>query len=348
MRPLLHPCLVNGRFGDAAVYVETLFEKHAMLFDLGDINALPSRKILHVEHVFVSHAHLDHFFGFDRLLRILVGREKTVRLYGPPGFIERVHHKLQAYQWNLVDRYACDLIFLVTEIDPSHDLHTACLRLKNAFACEDLGHGHAAGAFIYSGPAFHVSAALLEHRIPSLAYAIEEATHVNVWKNRLAAMGLSIGPWLRTLKRAIIEARPDDHRIRVARVRAGAEIEMPLGALREVVTVTPGQKIAYVTDCADTIANREAIGRLARDADILFIEATFAAADAALAHERAHLTTIAAGQIARQARVRRVEPFHFSTRYEGLEEQLIAEVRAGYAGKGLAGRDALANGAPAR
>src|SRR5208337_352018 len=35
MRPLLHPFLVNGRSGDPALYVETLFEKGAIMFDLG-------------------------------------------------------------------------------------------------------------------------------------------------------------------------------------------------------------------------------------------------------------------------------------------------------------------------
>jgi len=87
MRPLLHPTLLNGRFGDPALYVETLFEKHAVLFDL---SALPPRKIQRIEHVFVSHAHIDHFIGFDRLLRVLAGREKQVNLYGPPEWLERV------------------------------------------------------------------------------------------------------------------------------------------------------------------------------------------------------------------------------------------------------------------
>jgi len=68
MRPLLHAQLVNDRFGDPAVYVETLFERHAVLLDLGDISALPPRKANRIEQVFVSHAHIDHFFGFDFLV----------------------------------------------------------------------------------------------------------------------------------------------------------------------------------------------------------------------------------------------------------------------------------------
>ena len=138
MRPLLHASLVNGRFGDPALYIESLFEKHAILLDLGDIAALPPRKINRIEQVFVSHAHIDHFVGFDLLLRALVGREKTVHLFGPVGFIDRVGHKLQAYQWNLVDRFLFDLCFAVAEIDANGIANTARFRLKNAFVKEPL------------------------------------------------------------------------------------------------------------------------------------------------------------------------------------------------------------------
>lgn len=69
-----------------------------MLFDLGDIASLSPRKIQRLGHVFVSHAHIDHFVGFDRLLWVLVGRDKLIHLYGPNGFIDHVHHKLRAYQ----------------------------------------------------------------------------------------------------------------------------------------------------------------------------------------------------------------------------------------------------------
>jgi ribonuclease Z len=85
MRPLFHPSLVNGRYGDPTVYVETLFETHSVLFDLGEIASLSPRRIQRIDQIFVSHAHIDHFVGFDHLLRSLVGRKKTVHLYGPVG-----------------------------------------------------------------------------------------------------------------------------------------------------------------------------------------------------------------------------------------------------------------------
>jgi ribonuclease Z len=113
--------------------------------------------------------------------------------------------------------------------------------------------------------------------------------------------------------------------------------EVQLGALRAVLTVTPGQKIAYVTDAADTPTNRKAIIALVQDADLLFIEAAFAEADAAIAAERAHLTTAAAGRIAREAGVRRVEPFHFSPRYTGEDERMLNEVMAAFAGRSSEG-----------
>jgi ribonuclease Z len=330
MRPLLHATLLNGRIGDPAVYVETLFEQRAILFDLGDITSLSPRKIRRLEHVFISHAHIDHFFGFDRLLRVLVGREKQVNLYGPAGFVDRVHHKLQAYLWNLVDREPGDLTFVVTEIEPSFATRTVRFRLKTAFAAEAMDTLSMEQGVLINDPTFRVSTAVLEHRKPCLGFAIEEPAHFNVWKTRLEKLGLPVGPWLRDLKHAVVENRSDDFPVRIRRSADSTGHDLPLGKLREVLTVTPGQKIGYITDVADTAANRKAIIELVRNADLLFIEAAFAKTDAALATERAHLTTEAAGQIARQAGVRRVEPFHFSPRYTGNYQRMRDEVMAAF------------------
>jgi ribonuclease Z len=207
----------------------------------------------------------------------------------------------------------------------------ARFRLKNAFALEELKADRVSGGVICRERSFHVSTAVLDHGTPCLAFSIEEAAHANIWKNKLSELGLPVGPWLHDLKRAVIENKSDDHVIRVLS-RAGCCEERRLGALRTAVTVTPGQKIAYVTDVADTVANRAAIIGLIQDADLLYIEATFAVDDVALAAERNHLTTAAAGSIARMARVRRVEPFHFSARYEGDDDRMLNEVLSTFSG----------------
>jgi ribonuclease Z len=332
MRPLFHPQLVNGRFGDPSLYVEALFERSALLFDLGDISALAPRKIHRIDQIFVSHAHLDHLVGFDRLLRLLVGRERTVQLFGPPGFAERIHHKLQGYEWNLGCLYRFDVAFVVSEIVWPDLMRCTRFRLKNAFAPEDLGSRPLRDGVICNGSNYRISVALLDHRTPCLGFALQETEHVNVWKPRLIEHGLNVGPWLKELKRAFVDNRSDDFPIQVDGPGAPADRVLPLGELRDVLTVATGQKLAYVTDVADTAANRAAITSLARGADVLFIEAAFAAADSELAAERAHLTTSAAGEIARQAGVRRVEPFHFSARYAGEEPRMLAEASAAFAG----------------
>jgi ribonuclease Z len=326
MRPILHPSLVNGRFGDPVLAIETLFEKRIILFDLGSIEALSAHQIQRIGQVFISHCHMDHFIGFDRLLRTLVGREKTIGFYGPPGFACRLSHKLQGYSWNLADRYLCDLVFVVTEIDAGFETQSLTFRLKNGFAPEAGSAGKAEEGILHAEPMFRVRTRVLDHRIACLAFAIEEARHVNIWKNRLADRGLPVGPWLRDLKRAVINDEPDDYPINIP-VGAG---KTNLGGLRDIFTAVPGQKIGYVTDVADTPANRAAILELVEDADLLFIEAVFSAADRNRAADRAHLTTIAAGEIARAAKVRRVEPFHFSPRYQGEEDRLLDEVQSAF------------------
>jgi ribonuclease Z len=323
--------LVNGRSGDPALYIEPLFEKRAILFDLGDIHSLPARKIIRLEQVFVSHTHIDHFVGFDRLLRVLVGREKTIQLFGPEGLVDSVGHKLHAYRWNLVDRFLCDLVFVAAELDGSRQTRKTRFRLKNAFRAEELDPDRLAEGVCHQDPHFRICMALLDHRTPCLGYAFEEGAHVNIWKNRLPELGLRVGPWLRELKQAVVERRPDDAIVRVETQRPAMQ-ETRLGDLRDVYTVTEGQKIGYVTDAAPTEENQRRIIRLVNGADILFIEAPFAAADADLAAERAHLTTALAGRIARDAAVKRVEPFHFSPRYEGQFDAMLAEVANAYAG----------------
>ena len=116
MKSTLNASLINHPFGDPGLIVDFLFQKRALLFDLGDISALSNSKLLKVSHVFVSHTHIDHFIGFDRLLRAFFGREKTLTLFGPENFIKNVEGKLSGFTWNLVNRYEESLTIDVVEV----------------------------------------------------------------------------------------------------------------------------------------------------------------------------------------------------------------------------------------
>jgi ribonuclease BN (tRNA processing enzyme) len=84
----------------------------------------------------------------------------------------------------------------------------------------------------------------------------------------------------------------------------------------------------YATDLADTAENRQRLGRLARHAHTFVCEAPFIEADVTRAQRTGHLTTRACGEIATEARVARLVPFHFSRRYAGNPQQLYEEISA--------------------
>src|SRR5207244_1209554 len=101
----------------------------------------------------------------------------------------------------------------------------------------------------------------------------------------------------------------------------------------ELITVTPGQKVAYVVDTLFSPANAAAIVRLAAGADLFFCEAPFLEEDLEQAAHRYHLTARQAGALARAAGVRRLQVFHFSPRYEGRYGEIVSEAQAEFAGQ---------------
>ena len=329
MTPQFHPCLVNGPFDDPAVYVDFLHERRALLFDLGDIRALSPRKILRITHIFISHTHIDHFIGFTQVLRLCLGREKSLHLFGPPDFIARVEHSLASFTWNLVGNYPTDFTVIASELHPDGTCSTVEFHCRSGFKREQERTERFADGIILEEDAFRIRTAFLDHKTVSLAFALEEKDHVNIMKNRLMELGLPMGPWLADLKRAIMRGEDDDKLVRVwCDVEGGMEERrFNLGELKaKILNIVPGQRIAYVTDAAHTKANAAKIVEIARKADFLFIEAVFLDAEQAQAGERYHLTAREAGLLARQAGVARVIPFHFSPRYRGMEEALLREL----------------------
>jgi ribonuclease Z len=327
------PALVNDPFDDPGLYVDLVFERRALLFDLGDIRRLAPRKLLRISDVLVTHRHMDHFAGFDPLLRCLLGREKTLGVWGPEGMIDAVEHKLRAYTWNLIEGYEGELTIAVTEVDACGCMRSARFAGRSRFERREGEARESGEGLLLEEPGLQIRATTLDHGVPVLAFALEERAQINVWRNKVEALGLAIGPWLRDFKEATLSGAADAAPIRVS-WRDGAEgkaAALPLGFLKkEIMKITSGRKIVYVVDCAFTEANREKIVALAREADTLFIEATFLDADAAVAEARRHLTARQAGTLARLAGVKRLVTLHYSPRYKGQGRRLAEEAQEAF------------------
>ena len=333
MRQRLEPQLVNDGFGDPALYVDFRDERRALLFDLGDLSRLPPRRLLRLTDVFVTHAHIDHFIGFDHLLRVLLGRKESLRLHGGPGFIAQVEHKLGAYTWNVVRRYEVPLVLEVAELAPQAR-RRARFSSRFAFAREDAPAAARNDHCVHAEPSFRVRARFVDHEMPCLAYALEESTHVAVWKSRLAEMGLTTGPWLRAAKQALLRGAPPDAPIAVHwHGRGGVhDATRTLRELMPALRTVPGKRIGDATDFLYTEANLAALDGLLAGVDLLFIESAFLEAEAAHAARKNRLTARQADTIARRVGAKAVVPFHFSPRDAERAAEPIAEVQAAWAG----------------
>jgi ribonuclease Z len=321
------PRLVNGPFEDPVLYVPFRYQRRAFLFDLGSIDKLSLREIHKITDVFVSHTHIDHFIGFDHLLRRSLTREDEIRLFGPGGIIENVKGKLAGYSWNLIRNYP----FKITayEIDGGK-IDTVHFRATNQFRPEQ-GSATSFDGILLDEPSFSVEAAILDHQIPCLAFCLKEKTRLNVRQERLDEMGLESGPWLDELKRLLRENVPGTTRLQIPR-RNGDTRDLTLDQWREALILeTDGQKIAYVVDSLFSPKNAEQIVSLAQSADLFYCEGMFSKEDEDKASERSHLTAEQAGILARLAQVKRFVPFHFSLRYEAEPNRLLEEALEAFA-----------------
>jgi ribonuclease Z len=331
MRTLFHPYLPNGLDGDPVLWIDMLDEGHSVLLDLGELNAIPNRKLLRVGRVVVTHTHMDHFIGFDHLLRLALGREKELVVSGPRGFLHHVQGKIDAYSWNLIESYPIRLI--AEEVDGGL-VRSVAYSGAGRMRPEPLPDRRHEGV-IHAHRAYNIEVEEFDHLIPVLGVVLSETEHLSVDKDRLQKLGLRPGAWLSELKNAVRRREPEDHEIE-AEYSSGVLRRFRTGELAgEILFRTPGQKLAYLSDIRRTDENISKAVALAQGADLLVCEAAFLHEDEELAAERCHLTARQAGELARAAGVERLAPFHFSPRYKGREQELLDEAAAAFGGQVL-------------
>jgi ribonuclease Z len=167
---------------------------------------------------------------------------------------------------------------------------------------------------VFEDDEFIVTAQPLRHRIQTFGYRVVERDRPGAFDvDKARAMNIPPGPLYGRLKRGE-RVRLTDGREIDGRDFCGATVS--------------GRRFAY---CTDTIYCRSAV-ELARDADLLIHEATFAQTEEELAQRSMHSTSLMAARVAQEAGAKQLLLTHISPRYvtgNPIEPQdLLREARA--------------------
>lgn len=151
-----------------------------------------------------------------------------------------------------------------------------------------------------------IEAQPMEHNVPTWAYAFIVKEKRRLDKRKIARLKLPNSPLMAELQKG------RDIIVNKKKVKA-----------KDVTYVQPGKKVAFITD---TKINQKAID-IAKNADLLVCESTYAEHEEEYALNYKHLTSKHAATIAKKAKVKRLVLTHIAQRYEQSLNRIEKEAK---------------------
>ncbi len=317
--PRVKHYLVNDKNEDPGLVIEIENLGDYILFDIGNIYKLDRHLIKKINKIFISHTHMDHFIGFDYLLRNKLGKAQTVEMFGIAPVVDNTYCKLQGYTWNLVE-FEPQIIFKIKQLNENL-FETYSLDIKKRFAKDFVKDEPVNSDVIYENEYYRVRYAVLDHKIWIMGYAFEYKDRLFLKKEKVKELplkGKEIGEF-----KAFLE----DESNRGKTFKIGDK-EFDYDYLREKYSyIQEGIKISYITDVVYSKENKEKIINLVKDSDYLYCEAVFLEEDEEQASSVYHLTSKQTAEIAKEANVKNLVVFHISRRYGKNYDIVIDEVK---------------------
>ena len=320
--------LVNGSTGDPLLFVDYPGRDDALLFDAGENGRLPASRLSDLAAVFLSHHHVDHLVGFDRVLRANLDRDKDLRVVGPEGTIDRISARVRTYEYPFFPFQKLRLHLL--ELGPDR-VRSAVLDWGAKLPPPEVAERPVDPAdltpTVFENDLLRVQAARVDHTVPCLSFAIVEAPGYHVDGRSLREGPLRPGPWVPRALDLLRSGAPEQTPVEVD---GGI---FPLGRLRDrYFRKGRGGRIAYVVDTLWSDSSRPALLQLCRRATRLFCDSFYAQADLKKARTHRHMTASQAAELAREAKVDHLTLIHFSPRYAGRFDALVSEAAATFPG----------------
>lgn len=323
--------LVNGLAGDPAVCLYFRQTGESLLFDAGDLSPMSNRELLKVKVVAITHTHVDHFIGFDRLIRVNVPHFRTLEVVGPEGIIKNIQGKLAGYTWNLLEPGQVN--FIVHEVKNDGCVETVQLSNSTDFDASNrmTTNAHAknenkAIKIPLKSSDYSLHAIAVDHGIPVLSYCLSMPDTMAVNKTELSASGLTPGPWISDLQKMAGHGE-----IKGLVTIDGKHYEAAHLA-DQLLHSKSGERLVYVTDMIFSEANVRRLKQLCDSApDLVVCEANYRQEHRQKAYDKFHLTTIQAAFVGALLGARNLQIFHVSNVYAGDTETSQSESLTAFA-----------------
>ncbi len=323
-------------FGDISFIIKHTHLLGSIMMDCGNISYYNNNQINNVTHLCISHTHMDHFYGFDRIIRSMLISSKKLIIFGPQGIIDNVFYRTQSYTWNLVDSYTFEIE--IHELSNTGVQKSALLPANKQFQPQPiqcncvLKNTNNKTVFTLNN-GFTLTYEIFDHGIPSIGYRVESPRRVNISETKMMERGLRGGKWVRQLKEAYLDNNPEvdiapdyisdtDNSDNTGNTGKHDENSMPAKNLFHMLEETPSESVTFATDLAPTQENIHKATLFAKNSNILVMEGVFMEEDKEQAHIKKHLTINIAKEIFLNSSASQLYLFHHSPRYEAFKRKL--------------------------
>ncbi|WP_321393389.1 MBL fold metallo-hydrolase [uncultured Desulfuromusa sp.] len=323
----LIPTFFAGLIDDPLLLIRSRPDGRHLLFDCGQVHHLAKRTFTHLDAIFISHAHMDHWMGIDSVIRQLIASARTVHIFGPPGIAERMEHKLSGYDWNLTEDYWCS--FQV------HEVHRDTIE-SSVFPGPQGFHRQTGevvsrnNRVIYQTPYLQVQAETCDHQIDSLIFRINESPAYAIDRQKLESLDLVPGPWLGELKKRYLSGKVDSTPLEVLTLQNGCAsplmVEDVAELFAQLMISRPQRSIGYISDINFSQENRKTIFQFMAGVDLLFCECTFLTADKVRARASNHLCSEDINLLLEELCPAYFLPMHLSRSYSRRSSELYSEL----------------------
>lgn len=316
----LFPKIVGFFKDDHSVYLDVKNipgKRQSILIDCGNNHTLQVKDFIRISTVMLSHAHIDHFIGFDNIIRMNLRENKRITVIGPAPVSSILHHRLQGYIWNLI--YDSSFEVEVWDIYPrsiKKYLFKCCEKFAKKYF---LGQVPVENNTLINNAYYECRYVRLYHDIPTIGYSFREKDHIKLDKKKLEALNLSEGKWIKNLKAR--QFSPDE-----TITDGNGKVWSMQELYGHLISCQKGFKLSYITDTVLNPLLEKKILSLIAQSDELYCESTFLHKDIKLAQTYYHLTAKQTGHLAKQAGVKKLFLIHLSLRYSN-PQVLLKEAR---------------------